>query len=265
MDGALHRYGELYRAALTDRRGSLRWSAPATRWTVARGRIGVSRRGREVSRRWVMAAFSGAADAVDAAVGIQQAFRRWQDVDGDIAKSGIRVGVSIGDALRGDSDLHGTVVVEAARLCAAAQPGQILCSELVRLVAGSRGGHVFASLGDLTLKGLGGPLPSCEVHWEPAPSLPEPVGGPALRLPFVGRNREAALFEQMLGAAARGSRSAADRGGRARERQEPSVGGVRGSGLDGRDRPVEEPCIRHGGRSALLDVAVAARSTRAHR
>ena len=63
---------------------------------------------------------------------------------------------------------------------------------------------MFASLGDLTLKGLGGPLPSCEVHWEPAPSLPEPVGGPALRLPFVGRNREATLFEQMLGAAAQG-------------------------------------------------------------
>lgn len=138
FDGLRHRHDRLLRDAVTDHGGEVV----------------------KFLGDGVMAGFPGAAEAIDAAVGIQQAFRRRQEVEADAADTGIRVGVSIGDATRAENDLHGTVVVEAARLCAAAAPGQILCSELVRLVAGSRGAHRFASVGGLALKGLRSPVPA---------------------------------------------------------------------------------------------------------
>ena len=50
----------------------------------------------------------------------------------------MRVGISAGDATFEDGDWFGTPVVEASRLCAAATGGQILVSDLVRALAGSR-------------------------------------------------------------------------------------------------------------------------------
>jgi class 3 adenylate cyclase len=41
----------------------------------------------------------------------------------------VRIGISVGDAVVDDGDLHGTAVVEAARLCAVARSRTILCSE----------------------------------------------------------------------------------------------------------------------------------------
>ncbi len=73
----------------------------------------------------VMAVFASASDALDAAVGCQvdgQGLQSWA------AGSLLRVGLSVGDVVIGDDDPQGTPVVEAARLCSAAQPGQILCS-----------------------------------------------------------------------------------------------------------------------------------------
>jgi DNA-binding SARP family transcriptional activator/WD40 repeat protein len=55
--------------------------------------------------------------------------------------------------------------VEAARLCNAAQPGEILCSDLVRVTAGTRGGHRFGPVSERELKGLAAPLPSCALLW----------------------------------------------------------------------------------------------------
>jgi len=50
----------------------------------------------------------------------------------------------------------------------AAAPGQILCTDFVRLMARGRGGHDFVSLGSLDLPGRPDPLPFCEVRWAPA-------------------------------------------------------------------------------------------------
>lgn len=75
----------------------------------------------------------------------------------------VRVGISAGEAASEHGDWFGTPVVEAARLCAAAQTGQTLVSELVRGLVGSRGGHQFRSVGALALKGLAEPLPTAAV------------------------------------------------------------------------------------------------------
>jgi class 3 adenylate cyclase/DNA-binding CsgD family transcriptional regulator len=156
----------------------------------------------------VMAAFGGAVDAVGASIEMQQRFERWQQADPDARATGLRVGVSIGDAQRDVGDLHGVVVVEAARLCAAAEQGQILCADLVRHVAGSRSAARFTAVGPLDLKGLP-PLEACELHWDPLPPEPAPEpDGSRLRLPFVGRHRERALFRAALDQAAGGHGSA---------------------------------------------------------
>jgi class 3 adenylate cyclase/pimeloyl-ACP methyl ester carboxylesterase len=75
----------------------------------------------------------------------------------------VRVGVSAGEVSSERGDWFGTPVVEAARLCAAAEAGQTLVTEVLRSLVGSRGGHQFRSVGALTLKGLAEPLATAAV------------------------------------------------------------------------------------------------------
>jgi class 3 adenylate cyclase len=79
----------------------------------------------------IMASFSGAADAVAAAVAIQQAIvtRSRHGAEPAVA---IRVGISAGDVAWEDTHPHGMPLVEAARLCAVAEGGQILVADIVR-------------------------------------------------------------------------------------------------------------------------------------
>ena len=120
-----------------------------------------------------MAVFEGAAPAVAAGVQIQQAFERRARTSSQPIQ--VRIGISLGDAVTTDDDLHGLAVVEAARLCARAAPGQVLCSDVVRVAAGSRGGHRFGPVTTLSLAGIPDPVPVVEARWEPAAG---PVGWP---------------------------------------------------------------------------------------
>src|SRR5207253_2169994 len=65
----------------------------------------------------VLAYFAGAADAVAAAVAIQQAADRHSTSRTDAALD-IRVAVAAGDITVEDDDIFGAAVVEASRLCA---------------------------------------------------------------------------------------------------------------------------------------------------
>jgi class 3 adenylate cyclase len=114
----------------------------------------------------LMVAFHSATDAVSCAVTMQQATHRQNERRGVVAL-GLRVGVHVGDAIPVDGDYFGTPVNAAKRLCDRASGGQILASRLVCELVGSRAGHRFGDVGELTLKGLPGPLASCEVVWEP--------------------------------------------------------------------------------------------------
>src|ERR671925_665340 len=113
-----------------------------------------------------MATFTGASDAVGAAVAIQQAIER-HNRSGSTTL-GVRIGISAGDVVLDKGDCFGTPVIEAARLCAAAQGGQILASELVRGLAHA-GEETLTAIGSLELKGLTKPLPAVQVDWEPLP------------------------------------------------------------------------------------------------
>jgi class 3 adenylate cyclase len=114
----------------------------------------------------LMAAFSSTSAAAACAVAMQQA------VEKENRRSphplGLRVGLSGGDVQIEDGDYFGDPVVEAARLCALCDGGQILTTDTVRVMAGRRSQHFFLNIGERELKGMPEPVTVCEVVWEPA-------------------------------------------------------------------------------------------------
>ena len=112
----------------------------------------------------VMASYTSAADALHGAVEMQRAVdRRNRRASGQDLH--IRIGASAGDATFEDDDWFGTPVVEASRLCSAAATDQILISDLVGALAGSRAAHPITSLGTRELKGLSAPIGVSDVEW----------------------------------------------------------------------------------------------------
>lgn len=141
----------------------------------------------------VMASYAGAADALAGAVAMQRSVDR-QNRRADGPALAMRVGVSAGDATFEDGDWFGTPVIEASRLCAVADGGQILISDLVKALAGSRNADEIRSLGTRELKGLPEPVAVSEVIWSagvdhsvvPLPEVAETASGFTL----AGRSEE---------------------------------------------------------------------------
>lgn len=77
----------------------------------------------------------------------------------------MRIGLNAGEPVAEGEDLFGTAVQLAARVCAHAQPGQIVVPEGVRhLVAGK--GFLFADQGHVALRGFEEPVRLYEVRWQ---------------------------------------------------------------------------------------------------
>jgi class 3 adenylate cyclase len=154
----------------------------------------------------LMVVFDSASQSLSCAVEMQQAVearnRRAEE------PFGVRIGVSLGDATVKEGDYFGWPAVEATRLCAEAEGGQIVVNALVRQVAGAREEDRFRSLGGLELKGISEPLQAFELQWEPllttGIALPErlrelPATG------YVGRRAERERLTELWGQASEGS------------------------------------------------------------
>jgi class 3 adenylate cyclase/pimeloyl-ACP methyl ester carboxylesterase len=109
------------------------------------------------------------ADAVTCAVDMHAAVAPLDEDD----PPHLRVGISTGEVAEDDGDYQGMPIVEAARLEAAAEPGQTLTTAVVRSLIGTRRGLRFRDVGLLSLKGLPAPLPAVAVVDEDV-VLPEP-------------------------------------------------------------------------------------------
>jgi class 3 adenylate cyclase/tetratricopeptide (TPR) repeat protein len=157
----------------------------------------------------LMASFAGASDALAGAVAMQRAVERHNRRLSD-GKLEMRVGVSVGDAAYEDGDWFGTPVVEASRLCGSAKGGQILVSDLVRALAGSRHEVDLQSLGPRELKGLAEPLVVCEAIWERSGNegtVPLPAFlDIAASFPFSGRSAELERITTLWKESAEGAR-----------------------------------------------------------
>jgi class 3 adenylate cyclase len=147
-----------------------------------------------------MVAFTSARQGVDCAVDVQRAIAA-QHSEGRYLELQVRIGLHTGEPIAEGDDLLGSDVNLAARIEAEADSGQVLVSELTRLLARRGPGLQFVALGERTLKGFAEPMPIFEVRW------PED-GAARLRLtPFVGRQEEATQLREHLETAVRGQGS----------------------------------------------------------
>ena len=178
-----------------------------THFGLLRGAI-ASTGGREVKNLGdgLMVAYTSLSDALACAARMQQAVDRYNRRESGVPLQ-IRVGLAIGEAMEEDGDYFGGPVVEATRLSALADGGQILATQVVEILAGRNAPHRFVPMGELELKGFPDPVPSVAVAWEPDESTD--VEGGQLPLPprlesasagrtfaFSGRTEELAAFAQ---------------------------------------------------------------------
>lgn len=171
----------------------------------------------------LMVAFPSAVNAVACAIGIQQAVHRHNARHGD-NRLQVRVGLNVGEPIRDEDDYFGTSVVVAKRLCDQADGGQILASELLRALVGSRGSFAFRSCGPLALKGIAEPLAACEIVWEPAEERQIPLPAAFLMeesAPLLGRDAQLTWLQSRWEEAAHGRRRVVVLGG------EPGIGKTR--------------------------------------
>jgi class 3 adenylate cyclase len=76
----------------------------------------------------------------------------------------LRIGLSAGEPVEEDNDLFGTTVQLAARICAYAEPGQILATKDVRdPYQGEK--SLFSEIGEIMLKGFDHAVCVYEVQW----------------------------------------------------------------------------------------------------
>jgi predicted ATPase/DNA-binding SARP family transcriptional activator len=148
----------------------------------------------------LMVVFTSAVEAVSCAVEIQRAVTEHNRASSQ--QLDVRVGLHVGEPIRDEDDFFGMPVVVAQRLCDAASPEQILASETVRSLVGSRGGHDFVALGELDLKGLP-PLATVAVRWCDDAPVFAPAGRAKGNLPasldrFVGRQHDIDVIRALL-------------------------------------------------------------------
>jgi len=101
----------------------------------------------------VEASFTSASSAVECAVAIQKTFARHNREQGSEPIQ-LRIGINAGEPISTEGRLFGAAVHASFRICARAQPGQILISEVVQQLVASRG-FTLVDRGRVELKGLG--------------------------------------------------------------------------------------------------------------
>lgn len=122
-------------------------------------------RGREVKHTGdgIMASFVSATDAVECAVDIQKAFAVYNKENQETPLN-LRIGLSAGEPIEEHGDLFGKAVQLAARLCAHAEPAQILVAQVVfDQCEGKK--LPFLDLGEITPKGFDQPIRVYELNW----------------------------------------------------------------------------------------------------
>jgi class 3 adenylate cyclase len=118
----------------------------------------VASRGREIKHTGdgVMASFDEVANALDCALAVQAGFEARND-EGRSPALQVRIGLAAGEPVDHNDDLFGATVNLASRLCAVADPGTALTSDVVQ-EHGSAGGFAFAEIDPHHLKGFAAPI-----------------------------------------------------------------------------------------------------------
>jgi class 3 adenylate cyclase len=120
--------------------------------------------GREVKHTGdgIMASFVSAAAAVRCAARIRHDLAH--EMEGREHQIKVRIGGAAGEPVEQNDDIFGTTVQLAARLCAHAEPDQILVSNVVAELCIGKG-LSFRCLGEVALKGFERPMQVHAVEW----------------------------------------------------------------------------------------------------
>ena len=132
--------------------------------TIVRDALSASG-GREVKHTGdgIMASFVSAASAVRCAIQIQRELDKHAQANSEHPLK-VRVGAAAGEPVEKNNDLFGSTVQLAARLCAHAQPEQILVSSAIAELCIGKG-LSFEDIGEVTLKGFGSPVRAHAAAW----------------------------------------------------------------------------------------------------
>jgi class 3 adenylate cyclase len=122
--------------------------------------------GREVKHTGdgIMASFISPAGAVRCAIQIQRELANHAKANPERSLK-VRVGAAAGEPVEQRNDLFGSTVQLASRLCAHAQPEQILVSSAIAELCLGKG-LLFEDLGEVTLKGFGYPVRAHAAAWK---------------------------------------------------------------------------------------------------
>jgi class 3 adenylate cyclase/tetratricopeptide (TPR) repeat protein len=138
-----------------------------------------------------MVTFSSARQAVECAVEIQRALAD-AHAAGRYRELSVRAGLHTGEPVRDSGDIYGIDVDMAARVSSEAAGGEILVSEVTRLLARQSIGLEFVALGERSLKGFAEPVALYAVRWPD-----QRVARPRMTN-FVGRDSELQLLRDRL-------------------------------------------------------------------
>jgi class 3 adenylate cyclase len=121
--------------------------------------------GREIKHTGdgIMASFPLASSAIEAAIAVQRGVSA-RAAGEAVAPLRVRVGLNAGEPVMEGSDLFGTAVQLARRVCDASEPGSIVVTDVVRQLAAGKG-YLFADTGEVALKGFEDPVRLYEVSW----------------------------------------------------------------------------------------------------
>ncbi|MDA8232305.1 MAG: adenylate/guanylate cyclase domain-containing protein [Magnetospirillum sp.] len=124
--------------------------------------------GREIKHTGdgIMASFPSASGAVEAAAQIQRGVEAHNQRHPELGMR-LRIGLNAGEPIEEEDDLYGSTVQLAARVCAATDPDQILCTAVVKDLASGKGAS-FVPAGSRILKGFRDPVPLFEISWRSA-------------------------------------------------------------------------------------------------
>jgi adenylate cyclase len=139
--------------------------------------------GREVKHTGdgIMATFQVISQAAEAAADIQRAVATHNTRRPDLAIA-LRIGINAGEPVVEENDYYGIAVTLAARICAEAEGGSILCSGVVRDL--SQGKDLrFRDRGQAKLKGISDPQRLYEIIWDSNVPITEQEESPNLTEP----------------------------------------------------------------------------------
>jgi class 3 adenylate cyclase len=111
----------------------------------------------------IMASFTSASRALECAIAMQRAFAQHNESHPDTPIR-VRIGLNAGEPVAEEEDLFGTAVQLAARICAHAEPGEIVAANVVRELAAGKG-FLLGDRGDVALRGFEDPVRLFEVRW----------------------------------------------------------------------------------------------------